>query len=284
MLPELFSFGPFHVRTFGLMLALAFVVGAWLALGEARKKGVDESKLLNLVLVILVASVVGARGFYVITHAAEFSGDPLGAFRLWEGGLTLIGGFVLGTAAGFAYMKFAGLPFGPTADVLAPSVALGSGIARLGCFLNGCCFGVPGHEAWCVRFPAGSAAALQFPGQTLEPSQLFNAAAGIVLWLVLLWLRPRLKVPGQLWWTFVLLFSLVRIPIDQTRWYEPSAYVVRWGARGLTDSELVGIGLSLFSIVVLALLSRKGRRDAAAAAAASEAAASAPAPASDSRA
>jgi phosphatidylglycerol:prolipoprotein diacylglycerol transferase len=257
VLPELLNFGPIHIRSFGLMLALAFVVGAWIALGEARRKGVDESKLLNLVLVILVASIVGARGFYAITHPAEFAGDPLGAFRLWEGGLTLIGGFVLGTAAGFAYMRYAGLPMHLTADVLAPSVALGSGIARLGCFLNGCCFGVPGHEAWCVRFPANSAAGMQFPGQALQPSQLFNAGAGVVLFFVLLWLRPRLKVPGQLWWSFVLLFSLVRIPIDQTRWYEPSAYVIRWGERGLTDSELVGLVLALLATGFLIVLGRR---------------------------
>ncbi len=267
MLPELVSFGPFHVRSFGLMLALAFVVGAWLALGEARKKGIDESKLLNVVLFILLGSIVGARGFYALTHPEEFARDPLGVFRLWEGGLTLIGGFVLGTIAGFAYMKHAGLPLHVTADVLAPSVALGSGIARVGCFLNGCCFGVPGHGPWCVRFPADSAAAMQFPGQALEPSQLYNAGAGVLLFVLLLWLRPRLKVPGQLWWTFVLLFSLVRIPIDQTRWYEPSAYVIRWGARGLTDSELVGLVLAAFSILMLIVLQRRQKAGAVDAAA-----------------
>jgi phosphatidylglycerol:prolipoprotein diacylglycerol transferase len=267
MLPELFTIGPLHVRSFGLMLALAFVVGAWLALGEARRKGVDESKLLNLVLVILVSSIVGARAFYVITHPQELAGDPFGAFRLWEGGLTLIGGFVLGTIGGFAYMRWAGLPPHLTADVLAPSVALGSGIARFGCFLNGCCFGVPGHAPWCVRFPADSAAGMQFPGQALEPSQLYNVAAGVLLFVVLLWLRPRLRVPGQLWWTFVLLFSLVRLPIDQTRYYEPSAYVIRWGSGGLTDSELIGLALAAFSIFMLVVLQRRRRTDAADAAA-----------------
>jgi phosphatidylglycerol:prolipoprotein diacylglycerol transferase len=241
--PELFSFGPIHLRTFGVMLAAAFLVGAWIALGEARRRGIDETKLLNMVLVILVASIAGARGFYVLTHPQELAGDPLAAFKLWEGGLTLIGGFVVGTIAGFAYMRHAGLPFGATADTVTPSVALGVAIARVGCFLNGCCFGLPCTSPFCVRFPAGSPPDMQFPGQALHPSQLYNAFAFFGLFLLTLWLRPRLKGDGQLWWLFVILFALVRIPIDATRYYERSAYVVRWNGGGLTDSEVIGFGL-----------------------------------------
>ena len=222
MFPELFSFGPFHLRTFGAMLAVAFLVGAWIALGEARRRGIDETKLLNMVLVILVASIAGARGFYVWTHPAEHAGDPLAAFRLWEGGLTLIGGFVAGTVAGFAYMKIAGLPFGATADTVTPSVALGVAIARIGCFLNGCCFGLPGSAPWCVRFPSGTPPDLAFPGAHLHPSQLYNTFAFFALFGLTLWLRPRLKGDGQLWWLFVILFALVRFPIDATRYYEHS--------------------------------------------------------------
>jgi hypothetical protein len=74
MFPEVFHLGPLHLRSFGVMLALAFLVGSWIALGQARKRGLDESKLLNLVLVILVSSIVGARGMYVLTHLSEVCG------------------------------------------------------------------------------------------------------------------------------------------------------------------------------------------------------------------
>jgi len=255
--PELFSFGPFHLRTFGVLLSVSFLVGTWLSLKEARRRGIDETKLVNLVLVILVASVLGARGYYVATHAAETGGDPLAFFRLWEGGLTLIGGFVAGTIAGFAYMRIAGLPPGATADTVTPAVALGVGLTRVGCFLNGCCFGLPGHAAWCVRFPAGSPPDLQFPGQALHPSQLYNAFAFFAIAGLLVWLRPRLKGDGQLWWLFVILFVLVRIPIDATRYYEHSAYVLRRGGGGLTDSELIGLVLAAVAAV---LFVRAGRR------------------------
>jgi phosphatidylglycerol---prolipoprotein diacylglyceryl transferase len=263
MFPEIFHFGPLHLRSFGVMLALAFLVGAWIALGEARRRGVDESKLLNLVLVILVSSIVGARGMYVLTHLAEFRANPALAAALWEGGLTLYGGFALGTIGGFAYMKRAGLPMGVTADVVTPSVALGVGIARIGCFLNGCCFGVPGHSAWCVRFPPGSPPDAVFPGQLLEPSQLYNAFAAFGLFLLVLWLRPHIKTPGRLWWTFLALFMLVRIPIDATRYYEPSAYVLNspWGP--ITDSNLIGAVIFVISVVLWVLAGRGARRAAA---------------------
>jgi len=260
MFPEIFHLGPFHLRSFGVMLALAFLVGTWISLGFARRKGIDESKLLNLILVILVASIAGARGMYVLTHLAEFRGRPLNAIALWEGGLTLYGGFALGTIAGFAYMKKAGLPLGTTADVVTPAVALGVGIARIGCFLNGCCFGLPGHAPWCVRFPANSPPSAVFPGQALEPSQLFNAGAAFLLFLLVLWLRPRLRAPGQLWWAFLALFMLVRIPIDATRYYEPSAYVLNSPFGPVTDSNVIGAVIFVISIVLFVLAGRAARR------------------------
>ncbi|MGH7725205.1 MAG: prolipoprotein diacylglyceryl transferase [Candidatus Eiseniibacteriota bacterium] len=262
MYPEIFSFGPFHIRSFGLMLALAFGVGAWLALREGRKRGLDDTKLVNLILVILVSSMIGARAFYVLTHLSEFASDPLATLRVWEGGLTLYGGLALGTIAGFLYMAKVGLPMGITADTLAPSVALGAGIARIGCFLNGCCFGLPGHAPWCMRFPSSSPPDLQFPGELLHPSQLYNALAGIALYFVLLWLKPRLKGPGQLWWAFVVLFALVRIPIDATRYYEPSATVFTLAGLRVTDSEILGFAMLVVGVVLFVLAGRRARAQA----------------------
>ena len=259
MFPEVFTVGPFHLRSFGVMLALAFLVGSRLALGEARRRGIDESKLLNLVLVILVASIVGARGMYVWTHLADYAGRPFDALALWEGGLTLYGGFALGTIAGFAYMRKAGLPLGTTADTVTPAVALGVGIARIGCFLNGCCFGLPGHQPWCVVFPAGSPPAALFPGVPLQPSQLYNAFAAFVLFGLVLWAKPRLKAPGQLWWGFLAVFMLVRIPIDATRYYEPSAYVLHLPFGPVTDSNAIGAVIFVVSVVLFVLAGRATR-------------------------
>ncbi len=256
MLPEILHYGPFHLRSFGVMLALAFLAGTWVALKDARRRGLDETEVLNLVLVILVASIVGARGMYAATHAAEFAGRPLAVFAVWEGGLTLYGGLILGTIAGFAFMARAGLPLGATADALTPGVALGAGIARIGCFLNGCCYGLPSRLPWALHFPQGSPPDLEFPGQALHPSQLYNSLAGFALFAVVLWLRPRMRAPGRLWWTFVVLFLLVRIPIDATRYYEPSAYVWASPFGPVTDSNALG---ALFLAIAVVFWLRAGR-------------------------
>src|SRR5690349_11999870 len=109
------------------MLALAFLLGTWIVLKEARRRGLDETNVLNLVLVILVTSIAGARGMYALTHLPEFAGRPLAAFAVWEGGLTLYGGLIVGTIAGFVTMARMHLPLGTTADALTPGVALGAG-------------------------------------------------------------------------------------------------------------------------------------------------------------
>jgi len=260
MLPELFHFGPFHLRSFGVMLALAFLCGTAVALRDARRRGLDETAVLNLVLVILVASILGARGMYAVTHLSEFAGRPLAVFAIWEGGLTLYGGLILGTIAGFGYMARAHLPSGATADALTPGVALGAGIARIGCYLNGCCYGLPSRLPWAVHFPQGSPPDLEFPGQALHPSQLYNALAGFALFGVVLLLRRRIHAPGRLWWTFVVLFLLVRIPIDATRYYEPSAYVWSSPFGPVTDSNALG---ALFLVLAVVFWLRAGRRAAA---------------------
>lgn len=256
MLPELFQFGPFHLRSFGVMLALAFLAGTWIALREARRRGLDESHLLNLVLVILVASIVGARGMYAVTHTAEFDGRPLAVFAIWEGGLTLYGGLVLGTASGFLAMARMRLPFGPTSDALTPGVALGAGVARIGCFLNGCCYGVPTTLPWGVHFPPDSFAGLEFGNAAVHPSQIYFAIAGLALFGITWALRKRFEVPGTLFWLFILLFSLVRVFLDMTRAYEPESIVATWGTVAIHESQVVSLALALFSTLMILRLRR----------------------------
>ncbi len=250
MLPELFHFGPFHLRSFGVMLALAFLAGTWIALKEARRRGLDESYLLNLVLVILVASIVGARGMYAVTHTAEFDGRPLAVFAIWEGGLTLYGGLVLAILAGIAYCRWVGLPLWPVADTFAPAVALGMALGRVGCFLTGCCFGLPSKLPWAVHFPPHAYGSLQFPGEALQPSQLYFTVAELIILGVLLAARHRLRVPGQLWWLFVMLDSLTRYLIDFTRYYEPSAYI----APGVEMSQAISIALFFVGLAMFLFL------------------------------
>ena len=256
MIPELFHLGPLHLRSYGAMMAIAFLVGTWLGLREARRLALDEEKLVNVILVTLIASILGARGLYVIEHLNEFRREWGSVFALWQGGLTLYGGIAAGTFAGLVSARRMGLPRWVVADALAPSLALGTMFGRVGCFLNGCCYGHPTTLPWGVKFPPGSFAALEFGDTPVHPSQLYNAAAGLVLFAVLWAVRKRVRTPGVLFWTFIAAFAFARVGIDLTRAYEPEAVVLR-GAVEMTESQLTSLVMALFALLMIVRLRRE---------------------------
>lgn len=259
MHPEVFHWGVIHIRSYGLMLALAFLLGTWLTLREARRLGLDEDKVVNTILVVLVSSVLGARLLYVLEHVNEFRGRWGGVLAVWQGGLTLYGGVATGTACGLVAARRMGLPMWVTADAMVPAFALGTALGRIGCFLNGCCYGRPTTLPWGISFPPDSFAGLEFGYATVHPSQLYFAAAGVVLFVLLWWLRLRLRTPGLLFWTGLILFALVRVPLDLTRAYEPEAVLARIGEVPVTESQLTSLAIALFSTLMLIRLQRAAR-------------------------
>ena len=256
MHPEIAQWGFIHIRSYGLMLAVAFLIGTWLGLRESRRLGLDEDKVVNVILIVLVASVLGARALYVMEHVQEFRREWGSVIALWQGGLTLYGGIVAGTAAGLMAAKRFGLPMWTVADALTPSLALGAGIGRIGCHLNGCCYGRPTQLPWGVVFPADSYAGLEFGNAAVHPSQLYLAAAAVALFLLTWWLRRRLGVPGTLFWLFIVMFALIRIPVDLTRAWEPEATLLRSGPIEITESQLTSLAFALFGLLMIVRIRR----------------------------
>ena len=257
MHPELFHWGVLHVRSYGLLLAIAFLVGTWLALREARRLQLDEDKLVSVILVVLVSSILGARALYVLEHIAEFRRSWGSVLAVWQGGLTLYGGVVTGAAAGLLAARRFRLPMWTVADALTPAFALGTGFGRVGCFLNGCCYGRPTELPWAVTYPPDSFAGLEFGGAPVHPSQLYFAFAGLMLFVTAMLLRKRLTVPGTLFWTILLLFALVRIPLDFTRAYEAGSTLLHAGAIEMTESQMTSGVLALFSLLMIVRLRRE---------------------------
>jgi phosphatidylglycerol:prolipoprotein diacylglycerol transferase len=255
--PEVLHWGLVHIRSYGLMLAVAFLVGTGVALAEARRRGLDEDRLVTVILATLVASIIGARALYVLEHVGEFRREWGSVLALWQGGLTLYGGVVLGTAVGLATARRLGLPMWSTADALTPSFALGTAFGRVGCFLNGCCYGRPTRMPWGVVFPPDSFAGLEFGNAPVHPSQLYFAFAGLALFGLTWGLRRRMRVPGTLFWTFLILFALVRIPLDFTRAYEPGAQALAIGGVDVTESQVTSLALALFGVLMVLRLRRE---------------------------
>lgn len=262
MHPELLQLGPLHVRSYGAMMAVAFLVGTWLSLREARRLGLDEDRLVNVILVTLIASILGARALYVLEHLQEFRREWGSMLAVWQGGLTLYGGIAAGTFAGLLAATRFGLPRWLVADALTPALALGTMFGRLGCFLNGCRYGSPTSGPFGVTFPPGSFAQLEFGDVPVHPSQLYNAAAGLALFGLVWFLRTRLRTPGLLLWVFLSLFALVRIPIDLTRAWEADAVLLHVGPTGFTESQLTSLALLLFSALMILRLRRRAPAEA----------------------
>ncbi len=162
MYPELFEIPLIHltVKSYGLMMVIGFLAAVTLIRRLSLKITADPQLITNVALYSLMGGVVGARVFFVIHYFDKFAKHPLEVFYIWQGGLELLGGVVLGVAIILFYLMYHKLPIRRYLDILAVGWMLALVVGRLGCFLNGCCYGKPTELAWAVRSPYGSFAYL----------------------------------------------------------------------------------------------------------------------------
>jgi phosphatidylglycerol:prolipoprotein diacylglycerol transferase len=158
MHPELIKipFVDLTVKSYGLMMVIGFLSAVTLIRYLSRSFTKDPQHITNAALYSLIAGVVGARIFFVIHYFDTFRDDPLSVFAIWKGGLELLGGVLLAIAVIFLYIRYHRLPLRHYLDVLAVGLMLALVFGRIGCFLNGCCYGKPTDLPWGVHFPYGS--------------------------------------------------------------------------------------------------------------------------------
>lgn len=243
------------MHSYGLMLALAFLSAILLLEAKAKRSGLSKDVIMDFGLVVMVASVIGSRAFYVLSHWVEYAARPLTVLAVWEGGLTFYGGVLLAVPAGIIYLKRKGIAFWPLADMAAPAFALGLGIGRFGCFLNGCCFGNPSFLPWAVKFPGDTAAGAAFTC-ALHPTQLYESLFGFIAMVVLLWLGKRKYFPGAMFCLFLGLYGVWRLGLDHFRYYEDSQI---W-LLGLTNNQWISLELIIFALVSSLILWKNNKR------------------------
>ncbi|MDZ7724152.1 MAG: prolipoprotein diacylglyceryl transferase [candidate division KSB1 bacterium] len=260
MHPILFKIGPLEIRSYGFMLALSFLLGIWFSTRRAKKQGVDPNHILDLSVILIISGIVGSRLFYVLFHLDEFKGRWLDTINpvqsdgtIGIAGLTLLGGVVLCFIAAFYYLRLKKLSFLKFADILVPAVGLGIFLTRIGCYLNGCCYGLPcdAHSQFCVEFPVNSAAGSQFPGIPLIPTQLYSSLYGLIIFGALLFAERWKKYDGFLFYLFVVLYGFSRFIIDIFRYYEDSMVLVTIAGLDISMNQLISavfVVLGLFGI------------------------------------
>jgi phosphatidylglycerol:prolipoprotein diacylglycerol transferase len=130
-------------------------------------------------------------------------------------------------------------------------MALGIGLGRIGCFLNGCCFGLPSKVPWAITFPPGSYSNFVFPNESLHPSQLYLAAAGIGLFILLLVMDRKPRFDGWLFWSYIAFDATLRFLIDFTRYYDATSYLGKVGPLAFNVNQVFSVVLILASIVMI---------------------------------
>ena len=253
MHPILFELAGVPIRSYGFALFMAFAVGIYVAKWRAEKRALNGECVLELGIVILLTSLAGSRLLWALTHLERFrapDGTWTDVFNPFQdsglvgiSGLSMMGGVPLALVSGLAYLRLRGLPVLRYADVVAPSVALGEGLTRVGCFLNGCCFGTACELPWAVRFPPGSAAAATFGEALLHPTQLYASLAAFATFGALLWLAPRTRRDGIVVLAFLVLAGAGRILLDLVRHYETQVIVLRLHSTGITINQVISAGL-----------------------------------------
>lgn len=240
MHPIICTLGPFNVYSYGLMLALAFVVSSILVSLQAKRQNLDADIIFNLSFVIVISGLIGARIFYVITNLKYYLKNPLEIIMLQHGGLAWFGGLILGTASGIAYVKNKNLPLYKILDLMSPFVALGQAIGRIGCLLNGCCFGKASQFGF--YFPVHE--------QILIPTQAYSSLILIFIFITLRILQERPHRPGEIFFLYLLFYSIKRFVIEF--WRADNPHII----FDLTLFQVLSILLFFLAVIKLILIKK----------------------------
>ena len=258
MCPRLFQIGPFTVYGYGLMLALGFLAGSYLFVGEFKRRKLDPNIANNVTLIALVAGVAGSKILYLIENWSSFIIDPVGmVFN--PGGLTFYGGFLLATFSIYVYGRRKGITFFAICDAIAPGLMLGYGIGRLGCHLAGDGdYGFPTTLPWGTDYSNGtyppSVAFRDFPEITsrfpggivpnnipCHPTPVYEfIICALMCWL--LWrMRKKVTPAGKLFMIYLMLAGIERFAIEFLR---PNPRIV----FGLSEAQLIALALIVIGL------------------------------------
>lgn len=194
---------------------------------------------------MVVAGLVGARLAYVGLNWTEYGGDLGSMIAIWDGGMTFYGGLAAGAAAGYVCVRRWRIRPAVFADLVAPSLALGYSVARIGCFLNGCCYGVPSALPWAARFYADGGVALTVPS---HPVQIYSSASSMLIFFVLVRLQRASLRPGSLFGLWLVLSSIERFAMEILR--KGVTATIFW--HGFTQAQVVSVLLLIMGAAMVA--------------------------------
>ncbi len=262
MHPKLIEIGKFYIPSYGFLVTLGVVLGLWLTLRLAKREGMNDQKreqLTNLIIYSIIGGILGSKLLLVLVDLGYYLKHPVELMYLLRAGGVFYGGLIGGgLTAAFLFRKY-GMRFHEVGDLMAPHLALGHAIGRLGCFSAGCCYGKTCDLPIAVTFHDQFAhGVVGVPlGVPLYPTQLISSVSLLVIFLITRYVvYPRRKVKGQVFWAYVLLYSLARFCIEFLRGDLDRGFVVDW----LSTSQFIALILVVGSILMLTWLWKKNQK------------------------
>jgi phosphatidylglycerol:prolipoprotein diacylglycerol transferase len=255
MHPVLFEIGGWPVYSYGVLLAAAYLAGLQLAVVRARHAGLDSAKVMDFGIYLIIAALVGAKLMLVVVDFSYYRANPREILSLARAGGVFYGGLIAALTVGLLLVRRYKLPVWKTGDLIAPGIALGHVIGRLGCLMAGCCFGRPTSVPWAITFHNPLAGLnvgtpLDVP---LHPTQLYDAGAELIILVGLLAFEKKGKpFAGRTFWVYMLLYAISRFIIE----------IYRGDDRGmvfnvLSTSQAVSIAVVPVSLFMLWRLSKR---------------------------
>lgn len=240
MFPVVFQLGPISIYSYGLMFAVAVIVCTLLMATDGRRLGMAEDFVYDLMFWLILSGVIGARLFFVVLNAEYFLDNPVEIIMLQHGGLAWQGGFIAAFIVLFIFAKRTKKPVLWLLDFVAPYAALGQAIGRIGCFLNGCCYGK--HADWGIYCPVHA--------DRLHPSQLYCSAGLVIVFFILKEYQKQQPAAGRVFCVYVLLAAALRFVVQFFRADAPPIL------GELTIFHLVSLGLFFCALVGFGYLAR----------------------------
>ncbi len=245
-------------------LTLGFLLATNIVVREAQRSREDVRDMLDLAILMLVGGLVGARlGHILFEMPGYYWKHPGYMFQFWRGGLVYYGGLLFNLVIALLYCRRRGLDFWRVGDIFAPAVSFGLIFGRMGCLSAGCCYGKPADfpfglkVPWSVTFYHGQVP-VDLRGVPLHPTQIYEALSCLLLYLYLVRLRKKQKYDGQVFWTFLVIYSILRSVIEAFRFdLDRVVYFDGW----ISTSQIISLGILIAAAIVMPKLARRARRN-----------------------
>lgn len=253
--PVAIQIGSLAIRWYGVMAAVGFLLGSAVLFRLRKIIGISEDRCSGVLLVAMIAGVVGARIFYVVQFWHYYRNDLAAIFRVDQGGLVFYGGFILSIVSIGVYCRIHKLDFIRLLDLFTPAIAIAHCCGRIGCFLNGCCYGKASNGWFSVNYPAGSDAALRYPGTGVMPVQLIEAGENIIAFFVFYQIAKRTR-RGVAVSAYFISYGVLRFINEFWRGDNPRIFGL------LTPAQLIGVVLIPTGVAMLLYFLKYDRKNA----------------------